>query len=253
MISAEIAEALAPVLRLQTELEDTPLSDAQAVVRAAVRAIEHCNTWATHGTLDWVAFIKEYLLDVYTVDAFAHRAVTDVFDAAVRYLPDHTPGAPAQPDLDAIRRDITTDDWSNRIIRSRTVAHTAALRRIYTDHWLARRLAELDDTLGSAGALAAAFQQEQSRVDARVDRLRRQRNAAIHGGTLSAAACETIALFAQRIARMALNNVVRAIVDNDTVNAHTKARRDEYRQRSDNLKQSGDLEYLFGIPTPPSV
>jgi hypothetical protein len=253
VITAEPAQTLAPVLRLQTELLDIPLSDAEAVVRAAVRAIEHCNTWTTHGTLDWAAFIDEYLLDVYTVDTFAHRAVTNAFDAAVRYLPDHTPGAPAQPDLEAIRKNITTDDWGNRIARSKTVAHTAALRRIYTDHWLGRRLAELDDTLASAGTLAAAFQEEQSRVNARVDRLRRSRNAAIHGGTLSAAACESIAGFAHRIARMALNNVIRATVDNETVERHTKARRDDYRQRSVNLKQNGDLEHLFGIPIPPSV
>lgn len=250
VITEETAQALIPILRLQTELLDIPLSDAESVVRAAVRAIEHCNTWATRGTLDWAAFIQEYLLDVYTVDSFARRAVTNAFDAAVRYLPDHSPGAPAQPDLNAIRKAITTDDWGNQIIRSETVAHTAALRGIYTDHWLGRRLAELDDTLVSAGALGAAFQQEQSRVSARVDRLRRSRNAAIHGGPLSAAACNSIAGFARQIARMALNNVIRATVDNETVDAHTTARRDEYRQRSENLKRSGDLEYLFGIPTP---
>jgi hypothetical protein len=251
VVTAESAQALAPVLRLQTELLDVPTSDSEAAVRAAVRAIEHCNTWTTRGALDWAAFIEEYLLDVYTVEAFAHRAVTNAFDAAVRYLPDHSPGAPAQPALDAIRADITTNDWGNRIVRSKTVAHTSTLRRIYTDHWLGRRLAELDDTLASAGALAAAFQEEQSRVNARVNRLRRSRNAAIHGGPLSTAACESIADFARRIATMALSNVIRATVDNETVDAHTKARRDEYHQRTKNLKLSGDLEYLFAIPTPP--
>jgi hypothetical protein len=251
VITAESAQALAPVLRLQTELLDVPPSDSEAAVRAAVRAIEHCNTWATRGALDWAGFIEEYLLDVYTVETFAHRAVTNAFDAAVRYLPDHSPGTPAQPDLEAIRADITTNDWGNRIVRSKTVAHTSTLRGIYTGHWLGRRLAELDDTLASAGTLAAAFQEEQSRVNARVDRLRRSRNAAIHGGPLSAAACESIADFARQIARMALNNVIRATVDNETVDAHTKARRDEYHQRSENLKLSGDLEYLFAIPTPP--
>lgn len=250
VITAESARALAPVLRLQTELQQVPPSDAEVAVRAAVRAIEHCNTWATRGALDWAGFIEEYLLDVHTVETFAHRAVTNAFDAAVRYLPDHSPGAPAQPDLAAIRVDITTNDWGNRIIRNRTVAHTSTLRGIYTGHWLGRRLAELDDTLSSAGTLAAAFQEEQSRVKARVDRLRRSRNAAIHGGTLSVAACESIADFARQIARMALYNVIRATVDNETVDAHTKARRDEYHQRSENLKLSGDLEYLFATPTP---
>ena len=251
VITAESAQALAPVLRLQTELLDIPPSDAEATVRAAVRAIEHCNTWATRGALDWAAFIEEYLLDVYTVETFAHRAVTNAFDAAVRYLPDHSPGAPAQPDLETIRADITTNDWGNQIVRSKTVAHTSTLRRIYTDHWLGRRLAELDDTLSSARTLAAAFQEEQTRTNARVDRLRRSRNAAIHGGPLSTAACESIADFARRIARMALNNVIRATVNNETVDAHTKARRDEYHQRSKTLQRSGDLEYLFAIPKPP--
>jgi hypothetical protein len=251
VITAESAQALAPVLRLQTELLDIPPSDAEATVRAAVRAIEHCNTWATRGALDWAAFIEEYLLDVYTVETFAHRAVTNAFDAAVRYLPDHSPGAHAQPDLETIRADITTNDWGNQIVRSKTVAHTSTLRRIYTDHWLGRRLAELDDTLSSARALAAAFQEEQTRTNARVARLRRSRNAAIHGGPLSTAACESIADFARRIARMALNNVIRATVDNETVDAHTKARRDDYHQRSKTLQRSGDLEYLFAIPKPP--
>ncbi|SER89711.1 hypothetical protein SAMN04488583_0089 [Mycobacterium sp. 88mf] len=250
VITAESARTLAPVLRLQTELLNIPPSDAEATVRAAVRAIEHCNTWTTLGALDWAAFINEYLLDVYLVETFAHRAVTNGFDAAVRYLPDHSPGAPRQPELDTIRANITTNDWSNRIVRSKTVAHTSTLRRIYTDHWLGRRLAELDDTISSAKALAAAFQEEQTRTNARVDRLRRSRNAAIHGGPLSTAACESIADFARRIARMALNNVVRATVDNETVDAHTKARRDEYHQRSKTLQRSGDLEYLFAIPKP---
>lgn len=250
VITADSAEALAPVLRLQTELLDIPSSDAEAIVRAAVRAIEHCNSWATRGVLDWAAFIEEYLLDVYTVETFAHRAVTNAFDAAVRYLPDHSPGAPTPSDLETIRADITTNDWGNQIVRSKTVDHTSMLRRIYADHWLGRRLAELDDTLSSTTALAAAFQEEQTRTNARVDRLRRSRNAAIHGGPLSTAACESIADFARRIARMALNNVVRATVDNETVDAHTKARRDEYHQRSQTLQRSGDLEYLFAIPKP---
>jgi hypothetical protein len=249
VITAQSAQALAPALRLQNELLNSPPSDAEATVRAAVRAIEHCNTWTTGGALDWAGFITEYLLDEHTVETFAQRAVTNAFDAAVRYLPDHSPGAPAQPGLDAIRADITANDWGNRIVRSKTVAHTSTLGKIYTDHWLGRRLAELDDTLASAAALAAAFQEEQSRVNARVNRLRRSRNAAIHGGPLSAAACESIAEFARRIATMALHNVIRATVDDETVDTYTKARRDEYHQRTKNLTLNGDLEYLFAAPT----
>lgn len=247
-ITADAAEALLPVLHLQDELRTAPETNPEAVVRAAVRTIEHCNTWTERPSLQWTEFVTKYLLDFYTVEKFAHRAVADVFQAAVAHVPDHSPGASPVPELSGIDEDIRENKWDGPIIRAKTVAHTAALRQIYKDHWLARSLAELDDTLATPAALAAAFAEETQRVEACTARLRRTRNAAIHGGPVSAAACETIAVFAGRIAGMALSNVIEAVIDGVNVEAHTLARRTRYRTRVDNLTQLGDLDNLFDLP-----
>jgi tetrahydromethanopterin S-methyltransferase subunit E len=121
------------------------------------------------------------------------------------------------------------------------------MRRIYANHWLARRLADSGDILSSVAPLSAAFDSEQLRVDARVKRLTRSRNAAIHGGPLSDAACGTIAEFATALAQQALNTTIWAIVTGQQVDTYAMSRRDEYRQRILNLKQGGDLANLFRL------
>ena len=45
VITAEAARLLQPVLRLLAGIDRRPRSDPEASVMAAVRAIEHCNTW----------------------------------------------------------------------------------------------------------------------------------------------------------------------------------------------------------------
>jgi hypothetical protein len=88
---------------------------------------------------------------------------------------------------------------------------------------------------------------EQRRVDARVKRLTRSRNAAIHGGPLSDAACGTIADFATTLAQQALNTTIWAIVTGQQVDTYATSRRDEYRQRILKLNQGGDLANLFRL------
>ena len=59
---------------------------------AAVRAIEHCNTWVVPaGGLNWYDFAVEYLSDGYIVTACADRVVGDVFAAAEQCRPDPSP------------------------------------------------------------------------------------------------------------------------------------------------------------------
>lgn len=247
VMTADIALALQPPLRLLSALTDG-LADAETVVMAAVRAIEHSNTWiAPTGGLHWNAFIDDYLLDEYTLTAFAKRVVIDVFAAADQYRPDHTPGATTPAELEAISQDVIMDGWGTRIDSLKTPAHVAALRRIYADHWLVRRLAETDDILSSGAALSAAFDDERRRINARVKRLTRSRNAAIHGGPLSDAACGTIAEFAKRLARQALTTTIWAIATGRQAGTHATVRRDEHRQRILKLTQGGDLANFFRL------
>jgi hypothetical protein len=249
LITAETAQQLQPALRLSSALKDTPRTDSEAIVMAAVRAIEHCNTWTSPtGRLKWYAFIDDYLTDVYTLRAFAKRVVFDVFEAAHQYLPDHTAGATPPPELAAIQQDIILDGgWGTRIDSPKTIAHVATLRGIYTNHWLARRLAESDEILSSPAALSTAFDTERRRVDARVKRLTRSRNAAVHGGPLSEAACGTITDCAVTLAQEALNTTIWAIVTGQQLDAYAISRRDEHRQRIHNLTSGGDLANLFKL------
>jgi hypothetical protein len=80
-----------------------------------------------------------------------------------------------------------------------------------------------------------------------VKRLTRSRNAAIHGGPLSDAACGTIADLATTLARQALTTTIWAIVTGQQADAHTTTRRDEFRQRIQKLEQGGDLTNLFRL------
>lgn len=249
LITADVADRLQPGLRLSAALKDTPGTDAEATVMAAVRAIEHCNTWiAPTDGLRWYTFIDRYLTDGYTLRVFARRVVFDVFAAVQQYRPDQTPGAATPSQLAVIREDILLDGgWGTRIDSPKTVAHVATLRGIYANHWLARRLAESDDILTSPATISTAFDEERRRVDARVKRLTRSRNAAIHGGTLSEAACVTITDLASVLAREALNTSIWAAVTNQQLEAYAVSRNDEHRQRIANLKNGGDLTNLFTL------
>lgn len=249
LITADVANAVHPALRLSAALKDTPRTDAEGTVMAAVRAIEHCNTWiAPTGGLRWYTFIDQYLTDGYTLTVFARRVVFDVFAAVRQYRPDHTPGASTPPELAVIEADILLDGgWGTRIDSPKTIAHVATLRGVYADHWLARRLAESDEILTSPATISTAFDEERRRVDARVNRLTRSRNAAIHGGTLSKEACATIADLAAVLAQDALNTSIWARVTGRPPEAYASSRADEHRQRIANLKNGGDLANLFTL------
>jgi hypothetical protein len=110
-----------------------------------------------------------------------------------------------------------------------------------------RRLAETDDIMASGAALHAAFRVEQRRVETRVNRLTRSRNAAIHGGPLSEVACATIANSAVTLACQALNITIGGIMAGRPLNSYAASRRDEFRQRIHDLTLGGDLTNLFRL------
>jgi hypothetical protein len=80
-----------------------------------------------------------------------------------------------------------------------------------------------------------------------VKRLTRSRNAAIHGGPLSDAACGTIARFATTLAKQAVTTAIWATITGEELDAYAARRRDEFRQRIINLTQGGDLMNLFRL------
>ncbi|WP_373235092.1 hypothetical protein [Mycobacterium marinum] len=249
VITAAAAVQLQKVLRLRSALNTAPRSDPEGVVMAAVRAIEHCNTWAVPaGGLNWYRFAIDYLSDRGTLSACADRVVSDVFAAVKQHRPEPRPDLKTVRELDAISKDITVRaGYGERTDMLKTPAHVSALKAIYANHWLARQLAETDGFLTSTAMLSATLDLEQLRFKTKVERLRRTRNAAIHGGILSETACATIADFAAYLAHQALTATIWAIVTGNPVDADTASRRDECRERIRRLKQSGDLANLFKL------
>ncbi|KQU55299.1 hypothetical protein ASG84_23000 [Rhodococcus sp. Leaf278] len=67
-ITSEVAGRLRPVHLLIDQIESA--DDSESIVMAAVRAIEHLNTWATRATDKWYRFVKSYLAEEYTRLAF---------------------------------------------------------------------------------------------------------------------------------------------------------------------------------------
>ncbi|MEV5834084.1 hypothetical protein [Nocardia sp. NPDC052112] len=245
VITLETARRLQPVLQLAQALESASRSDPEAVVMAAVRAIEHCNSWTTKGRKEWGEFIDLYLRDEFTRIAFLRRATEATFDAIIRELPDKSPGATPQPLLRQIHEAVSEGSWGRRFDRQVAIEHIAALKAIYADHPLVRRLSELDDILAAGSSISAAFDTEQRRVEARVARLTRSRNAAIHGGPLSKAACDSIVDFAFSLASQALHNGIRAIITGETIADYMRANRTDNEQRVRILRRTGDLKQFY--------
>jgi hypothetical protein len=107
--------------------------------------------------------------------------------------------------------------------------------------------AQPDNRVVRVNFLGVALGRERSRVKATVNRLRRSRNAATHGGPLSEAACGTIAELATMLALQALNTTIWATVTGQQVDAYATSQRDDYHRRTLRLTQGGDLTNLFAL------
>ncbi len=75
-VTPDVAQRLKPVGQLSEALKAVPRTDPKGIVMAAVRAIEHCNTWTTtQGRKQRTEFIASYLLDEFTRASFLKRAL----------------------------------------------------------------------------------------------------------------------------------------------------------------------------------
>ncbi|ASR05618.1 hypothetical protein GCWB2_24235 (plasmid) [Gordonia rubripertincta] len=247
IIDADTARQLKPILRLQTELRSAPDDDPAAVVMAAVRAIEHCNSIvAPTAKMKWYEFINEFLIDEYVVSMFGRRVVSDVFSAVLKYNP-NSYGSPRPPELIQMKKDIAVEGQHNTYDMTKAPGYVSALVQVYDDHWLWRRLVETEHILSSGLTLGAEFSEERRRADTLTKRLTRSRNAAVHGGVLSEPACTTTMSFASTLARQVLGIVIRAITTKQSVETYALQQRDEFKERSRRLQLGGDPANLFHL------
>lgn len=244
-VTPDVARRLQPVLQLSYALRSVPRTDPEGIVMAAVRTVEHCNTWTTKGRKQWTEFITAYLLDEFTRTSFLKRALHHTFEAIVRNKPDRAPDAPLVPELEVIKDDVSEGMWGTQFNLEFAIRHIATLKAVYAGHPLARPLSELDDILQSGDSIGRAIDAERERVRARVARLTRSRNAAIHGGPLSEAACDSIADFASDLADQVLNSVTRAIVNGDSIGEYMKANREDNERKIRDLRRTGDRRHFL--------
>ncbi|MFE2961816.1 hypothetical protein [Nocardia tengchongensis] len=243
VITMEISGRLDPALRLTEELRNarTP----EAVVVASVRAIEHCNSWTTRGEKEWGKFISTYLIDRATRISFLRRAQQHTFRAIFKTVPDPSPGAPPQLDLDRIRDEAKENGGPQTFDLEVCIRNVSTLSDIYADHPLWRPLAVLTSILRPDQPISDAINIEQERIRVCVERLTRARNAAIHGGPLSSEACESIADFAKDIAGQALYKVMESIVLGKSVSDYMNEQRESDVVQLRKLRKSGDHTHLF--------
>ncbi|KAF0846481.1 hypothetical protein [Nocardia caishijiensis] len=249
-LSIETTEQLAAALALSNALTRSRDDGSEATVMAAVRAIEHVNAWAVGGRSDWAQFACKYFKQA-TSRAQLVAFLGEFTSAASTDLPDSSPDAlPPPEDLDDIKEELwTTSADVDYFDVNGAIDHLPRLREIYQRHWLRRALADMEAVFRSGKAVVARLNLYDQRFDTHLSRLKRIRNAAIHGGPVTPDACESIATFAYHLGHYCLNQVIEAhltATDITTYMNNFRAREQERRQK---VELDSDYDELF-VPTP---
>ncbi|MFE4456096.1 hypothetical protein ACFROC_01950 [Nocardia tengchongensis] len=245
-LTTATVEQLAAALSLSNALNLARDESAEATVMAAVRAIEHVNAWTVGGRSDWADFASTYFKKA-TARAQLVAFLTSFALTATTEVPDSSPNAAAPPpDFVDIHSELWTSsagvDYFNA---KRAITHLSRLRGIYQQHWLHRGLAEMDSTFSSGRNVAARLDTNSRRFDAHLSRLKRIRNAAIHGGPVIPDSCESIATFAYHLGHFCLNQVINARLTGSDVTAHMDNFREQEKKRRYKIETDSAYDELF--------
>ena len=83
------------------------------------------------------------------------------------------------------------------------------------------------------------------RFDRQLSRLKRLCNSAIHGGPVSDAGCQSVAVFAFNLGHQCLNEAMRALLTGRDILSHMDEYRTEHIDRFARVKATGDIDALF--------
>jgi hypothetical protein len=245
-LTAKSVHALQDAIDLTAALKAASDEGPQATVMAAVRAIEHVSVWTTAGGKHWADFAASYFKKaqarVRLVEFIGYFTRN-----AVERLPDHRPGAPSIPQLAELNSKLTiSGPYGHSAFHVRgAVDHVSTLKAIYADHFLARGLGELETALATPAATHAKLEEYGRRFDRHLARLKRLRNAAIHGGPVSVAGCQSVATFAYNLGHQVLNEATAALLTGGDVSTHIESYRTEHIDRYERVRTTGDIDALF--------
>lgn len=244
----DLQDAIGMSIALKAADDESP----QAVVMASVRAIEHVNVWTTGGVKNWADFVSDYFKKaqarVKVVGFISHFT-----DAAIDHVPDRRPNAPREPQQalfdirQRLRRTVGAHEYFN--VRA-AVDEVSVLRGIYADHFLARGLGEVETFLSTPGRMIARLDEQGRRFDRQLARLKRLRNSAIHGGPISEAACQSVAVFAFNLGHQCLNEAMRALLAGIDIPSRMEGYRTDHIDRFARVSETGDVDALFVVFEP---
>ncbi|HTH90471.1 hypothetical protein [Mycobacterium sp.] len=246
LLNAESLHDIQGAIGMSTSLTLATAESPQATVMAAVRAIEHVNVWTTNGKKYWADFASHYfkktksrmriidLIDYYTVRAITHHVGDLHGDTA------------AQQQVNQIRSEIKKFVWPHEMHNRRLAAdHVSVVHQVYFAHWLARGLGELDRILATPASMYKELEDQGRRFDRQLNRLKRLRNSAIHGGPLSEAGCQSVYAFASWLGHRCLNETIKAILTGRDIPSSMTDYRDDSLVRYERIRRTGDVDALF--------
>ncbi|BDT87390.1 hypothetical protein [Nocardia cyriacigeorgica] len=213
------------------------------LVMGAVRALEHVTAWA--GGHDWMTFLSKRFRNAIS-HAQLVEFVNTVVDAAAANTPSDEPFAEPPEELRRLTNEL--HEWNgeaDQLIPLAAIGHAAELRDIFANHWLHRSLAEVAGAFESGTALNAKLEAIDRRFNRHLDRLRRVRNSAIHGGPITTGVCETIASFAFHLSRYCLEQVLLANLTGVDIRDHIERFSDDQASRRKIATTQQSYERLF--------
>jgi hypothetical protein len=245
-LTAQSIHALQDAIDLTAALKAASNEGPQATVMAAVRAIEHANVWTTAGVKHWADFASAYFKKAQSRVRLV-EFISYFTRNAVERVPDHRRGAPTIRELAELSSKLTTSGpYGHGAFHVRAAAdEVSTLKAIYADHWLARGLGELETVLATPAAMYARLEEYGRRFDRHLGRLKRLRNAAIHGGPVSVGGCQSVAVFAYNLGHQVLNEAMAALLTGGDVSSHIEGYRTDHIDRYERVRTTGDVDALF--------
>jgi hypothetical protein len=245
-LTAQSIHALQDAIDLTAALKAASNEGPQATVMAAVRAMEHVNVWTTAGVKHWADFASAYFKKAQSRVRLV-EFISYFTRNAVERVPDYRPGAPTIRELAELSSKLTTSGpHGHGAFHVRAAAdEVSTLKAICADHWLARGLGELETVLATPAAMYARLEEYGRRFDRHLGRLKRLRNAAIHGGPVSVAGCQSVTVFAYNLGHQVLNEAMAALLTGGDVSSHLEGYRADHIDRYERVRTTGDVDALF--------
>lgn len=236
---------LQDAIDMTTGLRAASVESPQATVISAVRAIEHVNAWTTDGVVNWADFAKGFFKKSQSISWIIHL-LDEYTQIGLHSQGDLRGNTAAQQLVFDIERKIKRfGDDPQKYDRRVAAEKLPELAQVYDDHWFSRGLRELAVALASPSARRTRLDASGRRFDAQLGRLKRLRNAAIHGGPVSKIACVSVAGFASDLGQRCLDESIKALLAGTEIKAHMADYRKSALTRYELLCTTGNANDLF--------